>query len=124
MIAGPPNSAVSKLQKRHVAKRTSLKANVNTNLLALPPTATVQGKMTVYQWILGALAISVLWVFAGAQTRQVPLPPGPRGLPIIGVRTVPFFMYLCSLSLLQNLADMPKQEEWVAFAEWGRKWGA
>ena len=97
---------------------------MNTNLLALPPTATVQGKMTVYQWILRALAISVLWVFAGSQTRQVPLPPGPRGLPIIGVRTVPFLMYLCSLSLLQNLADMPKQEEWVTFAEWGCKWGA
>jgi len=34
------------------------------------------------------------------------LPPGPRGLP-----------------LLENLLDMPLAQEWVKFAEWGRKWG-
>ncbi|KAG5634710.1 hypothetical protein H0H81_001036 [Sphagnurus paluster] len=34
------------------------------------------------------------------------LPPGPKGLPIIG-----------------NVTDMPATKEWVTFAEWGRKWG-
>jgi hypothetical protein len=67
--------------------------------------------------------VSVVWVFAASKPRQVPLPPGPRGLPIIGVRTVPFSRISAHYPLLQNVADMPKQEEWVTFAEWGRKWG-
>lgn len=45
-----------------------------------------------------------------AYLRQVnmpaPLPPGPRGLPVVG-----------------NVADMPAKKEWLTFAEWGRKWG-
>ncbi|KAJ3505129.1 hypothetical protein NMY22_g17693 [Coprinellus aureogranulatus] len=36
-----------------------------------------------------------------------PLPPGPKGLPVVG-----------------NVADMPKEKEWLAFSEWGRKFGA
>ncbi|KAF8186283.1 OrdA protein [Pholiota molesta] len=35
------------------------------------------------------------------------LPPGPKGLPLIGVQSL----------------DMPPTEEWLTFAEWGRKWG-
>lgn len=34
------------------------------------------------------------------------LPPGPRGLPLIG-----------------NLLDMPAEQEWLTFAQWGEKWG-
>lgn len=34
------------------------------------------------------------------------LPPGPRGLPLIG-----------------NLLDMPSEKEWLTFAEWGKKYG-
>ncbi|KAF9484052.1 cytochrome P450 [Pholiota conissans] len=35
-----------------------------------------------------------------------PLPPGPRGWPLLG-----------------NLLDMPTSREWLTFADWGRKWG-
>ncbi|EAU87092.1 OrdA protein [Coprinopsis cinerea okayama7 len=34
------------------------------------------------------------------------LPPGPRGLPVVG-----------------NVLDMPKEKEWLTFAEWGKKYG-
>ncbi|KAJ3485032.1 hypothetical protein NLI96_g5229 [Meripilus lineatus] len=38
--------------------------------------------------------------------RQGPLPPGPKGLPIIG-----------------NVLDMPTSHEWLTFAKWGVQWG-
>ena len=34
------------------------------------------------------------------------LPPGPKGLPLIG-----------------NLLDMPSEKEWLTFARWGDTWG-
>ena len=37
---------------------------------------------------------------------ELPLPPGPKGLPLIG-----------------NMLDMPKEHEWVTFTEWKRKYG-
>ncbi|KAJ3793676.1 cytochrome P450 [Lentinula aff. detonsa] len=39
-------------------------------------------------------------------TRKYPLPPGPKGWPLIG-----------------NAFDMPKTHAWRTFAEWGKKWG-
>jgi hypothetical protein len=38
--------------------------------------------------------------------RPSALPPGPSKLPI-----------------LENLLDMPTSQEWITFAEWGKKWG-
>ena len=38
--------------------------------------------------------------------KPAPLPPGPRGLPLIG-----------------NVLDMPSEKEWLTFAEWGEEWG-
>lgn len=35
-----------------------------------------------------------------------PLPPGPRGLPLIG-----------------NILDMPTEKEWLKFAQWGETFG-
>ncbi|KAK7046001.1 hypothetical protein VNI00_006996 [Paramarasmius palmivorus] len=38
--------------------------------------------------------------------RKSPLPPGPPGLPLVG-----------------NVLDMPSGQEWLTFAEWGKKYG-
>ncbi|KAJ3983979.1 cytochrome P450 [Lentinula detonsa] len=40
------------------------------------------------------------------EKRALPLPPGPRGWPIIG-----------------NLLDVPAKEEWFTFAKWGETYG-
>ena len=40
------------------------------------------------------------------KTPNVPLPPGPRGLPVIG-----------------NILDMPKEQEWVTFTQWADQYG-
>lgn len=38
--------------------------------------------------------------------RLGPLPPGPKGLPLIG-----------------NVLDMPRSHEWLTFSKWAEKWG-
>ncbi|KAF8165086.1 cytochrome P450 [Crassisporium funariophilum] len=39
-------------------------------------------------------------------SRQPLLPPGPKGLPLVG-----------------NILDMPSEKEWLTFAQWGETWG-
>lgn len=38
--------------------------------------------------------------------KSLPLPPGPKGLPLIG-----------------NILDMPTEKEWETFAQWGDAFG-
>lgn len=40
------------------------------------------------------------------QRNRPPVPPGPRALPLIG-----------------NALDMPTSHEWLAIAEWTKRWG-
>ncbi|EJF64522.1 cytochrome P450 [Dichomitus squalens LYAD-421 SS1] len=45
-------------------------------------------------------------LFGNKPARAGPLPPGPKGLPLIG-----------------NLLYMPASHEWQTFAQWGQRWG-
>ncbi|KAH9971777.1 cytochrome P450 [Russula compacta] len=61
--------------------------------------------------LLDVLAFATLVALATSfnrrrQWNQLPLPPGPRGLPIIG-----------------HLLTFPKNFVWLTFTEWGRKYG-
>ncbi|KAI0072612.1 cytochrome P450 [Panus rudis PR-1116 ss-1] len=54
--------------------------------------------------LCATLTVYVLWHWA-SRSKQ-PLPPGPKGLPLIG-----------------NVLDMPTAHEWLTFAHWQQKWG-
>ena len=50
----------------------------------------------------------VAWYVARRSKRgSYPLPPGPKGLPIIG-----------------NLLGMPTSDEWVTFGKWSKEFGS
>jgi cytochrome P450 len=53
--------------------------------------------------LLGIFLLVHFWAYGG---RRRQLPPGPRGLPLIG-----------------NLLDMPSEQEWLTFARWGELYG-
>jgi len=46
----------------------------------------------------------ILWILL--RPKKAPLPPGPKGLPILG-----------------NIFDMPVDQEWLTFAKWGEEFG-
>ncbi|RDB20518.1 hypothetical protein Hypma_012422 [Hypsizygus marmoreus] len=52
------------------------------------------------------LCLSILNNLLRRLRQRVALPPGPKGLPLIG-----------------NLLDMPSEKEWLTFAQWGEQWG-
>lgn len=50
------------------------------------------------------IALRGIWLRKASKN---PLPPGPRGLPLLG-----------------NLFDMPRHSAWLAFSEWAKEFGA
>ncbi|CAL1702358.1 unnamed protein product [Somion occarium] len=61
--------------------------------------------LTFLDFSLAALGVFILHRFFSSKRRQS-LPPGPKGLPLIG-----------------NVLDMPSSYEWLTFAKWGEQWG-
>ena len=60
--------------------------------------------------LLDAAAILVAVILLNRLFAKKPagsLPPGPKGLPLIG-----------------NMLDMPASHEWKTFAQWGEQYGA
>ncbi|KAF8076044.1 cytochrome P450 [Lyophyllum atratum] len=53
-----------------------------------------------------SLCLFIVSSFLRRSKRGLPLPPGPKGLPLIG-----------------NILDMPTEQEWLTFAKWGEQWG-
>ncbi|KAH9917357.1 cytochrome P450 [Amylocystis lapponica] len=56
--------------------------------------------------ILGLLAaaLALHWI---SRRRRLPLPPGPKGWPVLG-----------------NILDIPKKHEWLAYQQWGREFNS
>ncbi|KIK70290.1 hypothetical protein GYMLUDRAFT_67518 [Collybiopsis luxurians FD-317 M1] len=57
--------------------------------------------------VLALLGCFFLYKLFSFQKHSHPLPPGPKGWPLIG-----------------NALDMPKTHAWRTFAQWGAKWGS
>lgn len=51
-------------------------------------------------------AVVAYVLLSRSNASSIPLPPGPKGYPIIG-----------------NLLDMPEEVEWKKYREWSRQYG-
>jgi len=57
-------------------------------------------------FVFASLTLFTLYSLLRQARRRAPLPPGLKGLPLIG-----------------NVLDMLTQQEWKTFAQWGETWG-
>lgn len=62
--------------------------------------------MSTQDLLVVIVALVFIWGLFRRNRNNAPLPPGPRGLPLIG-----------------NLLDMPSDNEWFTFAQWGKEYG-
>ena len=77
--------------------------------MAVTATSSPLAQLDPSTLVLSSIVIVLLAIFYVNRTK-VPkgskLPPGPKGLPIVG-----------------NLPDIPAERPWVKLAEWGKEYG-
>lgn len=56
--------------------------------------------------IIGVISLSIFLHSRHNKLVATPLPPGPKGLPLLG-----------------NVTDLPQTQPWETFAHWGEKYG-
>ena len=56
--------------------------------------------------VVGLVAISVAAYFFSKRRNHLPLPPGPKKLPLLG-----------------NILDMPKEFDWETYHSWSKEYG-
>ncbi|KAG7085519.1 hypothetical protein E1B28_003079 [Marasmius oreades] len=62
--------------------------------------------LTFVDFVLAAIGLYCITRLISSKKSSLPLPPGPKGLPLIG-----------------NILDMPQGQEWLTFAKWGEQYG-
>ena len=63
------------------------------------------GNLTYFDIAAGCVGVYLLKRYL-SKSSLPPLPPGPKGLPLIG-----------------NVLDMPTQKDWETYAQWGDTFG-
>lgn len=80
--------------------------NVTSPLLVAPTTASTLASISPQTLAVSLLALLAALLISRRSSSKGPLPPGPKGWPVIG-----------------NMLQLPKSRPWVKMEEWTREYG-
>ena len=55
--------------------------------------------------VLGTFVVSLVWILTGVKRGEGTLPPGPKGLPIIGVNFIMIYLTVSLLLILKSYLE-------------------
>ncbi|KAG6908101.1 hypothetical protein DXG01_006138 [Tephrocybe rancida] len=99
LVLEAPMSSSSSPSPNNVT-RSSLKCS------AMFPATTSFGGLNSMDVLCALVGVFILGILARRGMQREPLPPGPRGYPLIG-----------------NVLDLPSTKQWLTFTEWGKQYG-